>query len=198
MTQGEKSGSTDPVLAVLLELANEAFPEIFLPDLYAPSASPPPPPTTLTGSAAWGRRSRAVEDRFAEAVAHDPDLRQFGEPLTEHGRYVSASTGISWRIQLRDMAPTLVTSAAANVVLKQRPTDTVGPLLEEVAAMLDTFRSLVRGETREALALTGFEGFAVTEGVRVKTPWGELRAATEPEGLLQPFGPARASAVLEP
>jgi len=73
-----------------------------------------------------------------------------------------------------------------HVLLRSEPTSTVEALTEAVGELLARTRRLISGEREEALMITALGGLAVSPGVRIWTPWGDLRAATPTEQMWQP------------
>jgi hypothetical protein len=125
-------------------------------------------------------------------VPHDHDaVRAFDASAREDPTYkalfnadsaaiwIQTSSGMGWRVMPGTTAPAIVSSAARRILYTARDTTDLDVLLDEVVRVEEEFRTLLSGHEAPALAVTGFVGLNLAEGVRLHTPWGDLRAATE-------------------
>lgn len=176
----------DEVIHSLLTLANEAFPGIFEPrpahflsSGWMPLAMPP------------NIRSHPAHKTFMDAVAEDRLLRRLlDSEVEDFGALVTSAMGGGWRVQHEALAENLLMSAARCVVAKGMETDNREVFLVEVEEQLDALRHLIAGEAVDVLVVQAFDGAAITADVQVPTPWGVLRAASDLEQLIHPFGMA--------
>lgn len=190
----ETTGGGDPVLDALLPIARDVFGALNEDDGGRLEHLPPHVQRGVLPLLVAAEHP--VRPDFVAALASDDQLRAFPD-AGEGGLFLWTSTGHGWRLQTEQLAGALSSSAIDSLVAKGGATDTVEALLEEVGETLRAFRLLLAGEIIEVPAATAYEGFALPDGVRVPTPWGELRQATPVEESLQPFGEVAPRVVLE-
>lgn len=124
--------------------------------------------------AAWGH-PRNIE--VAQALEEDPDLSGFA---TDAGLQITVSSGAGGLMNRERLGPMLLSAAAGLLGAKGAPEE-LSRFLDEVDCALTGLRQLVAGEEAEAYSIVGIDGFEIGGDVRLGTPWGELRSATERE-----------------
>ncbi len=99
-----------------------------------------------------------------------------------------------WTFELPGL---LAESAARNVLAAGGSLETVEPVIAELPGLLAEVRRLIAGETGRAYVGAAFAGIRVPEGTRLRTPFGVLRSAAEPERSHRPGGSPEAWTILE-
>jgi hypothetical protein len=170
----------------LRRLGEEQFPHIFQP----PAWPPPPKHLGVHHPYALGPVMPAPDDpseeAFTKAAELDPVLRRVFE-AGELGLQIRTSAGLGWAVQHQLLSSALLTSAARLHLARGGAANDRDAYLASLSETLADFRALLAGETVRGYMLIGFEGLSLAPGTRINTPWGEVRAATDEEMLVQPF-----------
>ena len=146
--------------------------------------------------------------RAVDAISRDPALapllgdgvRGAGEQSRAliPGAFIRTDTANAWLIRSHTHLPgSFVHTAARYVLARGLPTDSIAPLLDELARVVARVRRLMAGEPDDAAVLMAFHGLRVADGVTLQTPWGSLRAASSFEHGQRLFGGPSPSAILE-
>ncbi len=164
----------DRLLDLLLEIARDGFPKVFLWDEEEPVELPLIRGYRWLPGGAFRAREHPVHAAFVAALIDDPQLRVFAGAAAP---FIQSSSGHGGQIRAGSLPDLLVASASAAYVAKGRPTGDLDAFLDEVAGSLEAFRRLIAGEEVEALTVVALDGITLREQARFETPWGMLRAA---------------------
>ena len=89
------------------------------------------------------------------------------------GAFIRTDTGNAWLLQSHTHLPAAFVHTAARYVLARGlPTDSIAPLLDELARVVARVRRLMAGEPDDATVLMAFHGLRIAEGVSARDTLG--------------------------
>lgn len=179
---------SDEAAEALLELARASLPFESAPDSFGGLSPRVPRVRVPVGHAA--------EAKFNEAAKNDAAFQAVFE-AGDNGLYVTAGTGIGWRVQEEQLGWSIMNSAGQKILYSENALDDVGAFEAAVVSSLDEARRFLSGEEVESRTITGFSGIALAPGTSVETPWGTLRRAGEVEEQISLRGGPTPTAIVE-
>lgn len=170
------SADTDPVKALLFQLARDAYPQ-----LLAPVDEPwrMPHLNLFRHPARVELESALAADEHMSRLHHDED------PGLGRRGVMYNSLGRGGSIQSVMFGETVI-SAAWDAASMSIDTPTLEDLLRSIDSNVDVIREAIAGRQPQIRALLVFTGIISSEVTSVPTPWGVLRPLTDTERIASP------------